>query len=257
MLELAGLIGCYNTYDQGDIYFQIAKSILENYNNLDMSSVQAFADSIHISVSTANRFIRQLYFSNFSEFRNYINRTPESYEYDGKYFPSIKDEVINPIEYGQIICDKISEVMGSIEEADIVSLVSIIEKSDKIIFIGIPIISAVWRLQMELILMGKKTSAFLDPNYQISEVDKVGSDSAVICLQHMRQQDDHNERLVDNAKLNGAKIIYIGSLKVKSIEDKADISIIYKGTNTQIDTTMTQIIVNYIGTYLRNKIINC
>lgn len=256
MLELVGLIGCYNTYDEGDIYFEIAKSILENYNNLDMSSLQAFADSLHISVSTANRFIRQVYFSNFSEFRNYINKTLENYQYDGKYLPSIKEESINPIEYGKILCDKINEVMGSLKQDHIESLVSMIEESDKIVFIGIPITSEVWRLQMELILMGKKTSAFLDPNYQIKEIDNVDNGSLVICLQHMRQQDNHNEKLIKKAKVKGAKIAYIGSIKVKSIEYNADISITYKGTNTNLDTTMAQVILNYIGNYLRNKIIS-
>ncbi|MDZ4975759.1 hypothetical protein GNF42_15080, partial [Clostridium perfringens] len=55
MLELGAIIDCYNTYDQGDIYFEVSKSILENYNNLDMSNLQSCADSLHISVSTLNR----------------------------------------------------------------------------------------------------------------------------------------------------------------------------------------------------------
>ncbi|MGL4337386.1 MAG: MurR/RpiR family transcriptional regulator [Turicibacter sp.] len=256
MLELVGLLGCYNTYDQGDIYFQISKAILENYNDLDMSSLQSFTDSLHISVSTSNRFIKQLYFNNFSDFRNHVNKTAEHYQYDGKYFPSLDDEMINPIEYGKILSDKITEVMAVLDQSCIESLVSMIDQSEDIIFVGIPLTSEVWRLQIELILMGKKTSAFLDPNFQVNEVNQANKNSLVICLHHTRQQDNHNEMLLMHAKEKGAKTVYIGSVKSKIIEHYSDLSIIFKGTNTHLDTTIAQIVLNYIGNYLRNKIIN-
>lgn len=252
MLELGAIIGCYNTYDQGDIYFQISKSILENYNNLDMSNLQSCADFLHISVSTLNRFIRQMYYSNFSDFRNYMTMSEENYHYDGEYLPEVNEKVVTPIEYGQILCDKITEAMNALDQNSIESLISMIKDSKEVIFIGIQITSEVWRLQRELIFMGKRTSAFLDPNYQVSKIDKVGSDSLVICLQYNRQQDNHNESLIKKAKIQGAKTAYIGNMKVRGIEQNSDLSIVYKGTNTNIDTNIMHIILNYIGIYLRN-----
>jgi DNA-binding MurR/RpiR family transcriptional regulator len=255
MLELVALIEIYNTYDQGDIYYQISKDILNNYNSLDLSTLESFAKSLHISVSTANRFIHQVYFDNFSCFRNYVSKTTENYHFDGKYVPSIKDEFVNLNEFGNIICDNIKENLDNLEQANFEALISMIEESKEIVFIGIPITYDVWRLQMELILMGKKTSAFLDPNYQISEVDKVDNNSLVICLQHMRQQDNHNEMLIKQAKERGARAAYIGNVRIERIEEKVDISIIYRGTNTNVDIIMTQIYLSYIGNCLRNKII--
>lgn len=255
MLELGAIIDCYNTYDQGDIYFEVSKSILENYNNLDMSNLQSCADSLHISVSTLNRFIRQMYYSNFSDFRNYMSMSEENYYYDGKYFPGVNEKIVTPIEYGQILCDEITEVMSVLDQNSIESLVSMIKDSKEVIFIGIQLTSEVWRLQRELIFMGKRTSAFLDPNYQVSEIDKVGPDSLVICLQYNRQQDNHNERLIKKAKSKEAKTAYIGNIKIRSIEENSDISIVYKGTNTNIDTNIMHMILNYIGNYLRNIIL--
>lgn len=255
MLALVGLIEIYNTYDQGDIYYQIAKDILNNYNSLDLSTLELFAKSLHISVSTASRFIHQLYFDNFSCFRNYLNKTTENYQFDGKYIPSIKEEFVSLNEFGNIVCDNIKEILDNLEQKKFEALLSMIEESKEIVFIGIPITFDVWRLQMELILMGKKTSAFLDPNYQISEVDKVNSESLVICIQHIRQQDNHNDILIRRAKERGARVAYIGNVKIEPIKENVDISIIYKGTNTNIDVTITQISLNYIGNCLRNKII--
>lgn len=252
MMELGAIIGCYNTYDQGDIYFQISKSILENYNNLDMSNLQSCADFLHISVSTLNRFIRQMYYSNFSDFRNYMSMSEENYHYDGEYLPEVNEKVVTPIEYGQILCDKITEAMSALDQNSIESLISMIKDSKEVIFIGIQLTSEVWRLQRELIFMDKRTSAFLDPNYQVSEIDKVGYDSLVICLQYNRQQDNHNESLIKKAKTKGAKTAYIGNMKVRGIDQNSDLSIVYKGTNTNIDTNIMHTILSYIGIYLRN-----
>lgn len=256
MLELVALIEIYNTYDQGDIYYQISKDILNNYNSLDLSTMQSFTESLHISVSTANRFIRQLYFESFSCFRNHVSRTPENYQFDGKYIPSIKEENVSLKEFGNVIFENINDILGNLDQSRFEELILMIEESENIIFIGIPIIHDVWRLQIELILMGKKTSAFLDPNYQISEVDKATNNSLVICLQHMRQQDDHNEMLIRRASELGASVAYIGNVRVESIEKTADIYITYRGNNTNMDITIAQILLNYIGNCLRNRIIN-
>ncbi|GEM_PF-485993 len=250
-IELGALLSCYNTYDQGDIYFEISKAILENYNNLDMSNLQACADYLHISVSSLNRFIKQIYYNGFSDFRNCMSLSEENYHYDGKYLPMINERVISPIEFGKLLCDRITEAMQDLSQEKLESLVSMIKDSKEIIFVGIQLTSEVWRLQRELIFMGKRTSAFLDPNYQVSEVSHTGSDSLVICMQYNRQQDNHNESLMKEAKNRGAKTAFIGNIKIKGIEQNSDISIVYKGTNTNVDTHIAHIILNYIGNYLR------
>ena len=251
MLELGALISCYNTYDQGDIYFEISKAILENYNKFDMTNLQACADHLHISVSTLNRFIKQIYYNSFSEFRNCMSLSEENYHYDGKYLPMTNERIVSPIEYGKILCDRITETMEELNQGSLEALVSMIKDSKEIIFVGIQLTSEVWRLQRELIFMGKRTSAFLDPNYQVSEVSRTGSDSLVICLQYNRQQDNHNESVMREAKLKGAKTAFIGNIKVNCIEQNCDLSIVYKGTYTNIDTHILHVILNCIGNYLR------
>lgn len=250
MLGLIGLLECYNTYDQDDIYFNIAREILKNYNKLNISSVQEFADSLHISVSTAQRFIKQLYFNNFSTFKfNYINSS-ENYQYDGKYFEKFGEGPVSPKEYGRIITDRVTEVMNSLDEAIIDNFIKMIKDSEEIIFIGIPMTSEVWRLQVELVLMGKRTSAFIDPNYQIKSINNSGEKALVVCIQYMRQEDNHNEELLKLAKDKGAKTVCITHIKKKSIENIADLALVYKGNNTQMDSMLMGLILNYIGSKL-------
>ncbi len=254
MLGLIGLLECYNTYDQDDIYFNIAELILKNYKDLNVSNIQEFASSIHISVSTAQRFVKQLYYENFPSFRNGYNKFSESYQYDGKYFEGQRERAISPVEYGKIISEGIERAMTSLDENLVQTLVEIIKDSDEVIFVGIPMTSEVWRLQVELILMGKRTSAFIDPNYQIKAVGNSNEKSLVICIQCMRQDDNHNEHLLRDAKEQGAKIGYISHVKKKSVEDIIDIGLVYKGNNTQTDSISLGIILNYIGSQLSNMI---
>ncbi len=254
MLELLSLIECYNTYDQEDIYFDVARSMLENYNQIKTSTIQEFAENLHISVSTANRFLRQMYYDNFSAFRMYHSRAEENYQYDGKYYPAVKDETVAPQTYGHILAEKIEEVTSTIDMEQIQSLVSLIEVCDEVIFAGIPVHSEVWRLQVELVLMGKKTSAFIDPNYQLKAVQQADEKAVIISLIYMRQHTNHIDQLLLEAKKRGAKTVFISHSKKQTIQDDVDLSFVYEGTNTQLDSLIMQIYLNYIGIFLRNKI---
>lgn len=254
VLGLMGIIECYNTYDQDDIYFNIAELILRDYRQLKVSSIQDFAESLHISVSTAQRFVKQLYFDNFTNFRAGYYNFSEHYLYDGKYIEGSEEVNISPAEYGRLVSQRINNVMGTLDEQSVESFIEQIIQSEQIVFVGIPMTSEVWRLQVELILMGKRTSAFIDPNYQRKAVEKVNEKSFVVCIQYMRQEDAHNELILKTAKEKGAKVGYISHVKKKCVEDILDIGIEYKGNNTQTDSIIMGIILNYIGTRLAKEI---
>lgn len=249
-----GIIECYNTYDQDDIYFNVAELILKDYRQLKVSSIQDFAESLHISVSTAQRFVKQLYFDNFTNFRAGYYNFSEHYQYDGKYIESCEDKEISPAEYGRFISQRINNVMSSLDEKAIEKFIEQIIASEEVVFIGIPMTSEVWRLQVELILMGKRTSAFIDPNYQRKAVAQVNEKSFVICIQYMRQEDAHNELILKAAKEKGARVGYISHVKKKCVEDILDVGIEYRGNNTQTDSIIMGIILNYIGSRLSKRI---
>lgn len=255
MLGLIGIIECYNTYDQDDIYYNIAELILRNYKKLNVSNIQEFAEALHISVSTAQRFVKQLYFENFTTFKAGYYNFSEHYQYDGKYIENCEeDKEVSPAEYGKIISHRINSVMSSLDVKAVEGFINQVIASEEVIFIGIPMTSEVWRLQIELILMGKRTSAFIDPNYQRKAVEQADEKSFVVCIQYMRQEDAHNELLLKAAKTRGAKVGYISHVKKKCVEDVLDIGIEFKGNNTQTDSIIMGIILNYIGSRLSKSI---
>lgn len=255
MLDILALLECYNTYDQDDIYFDVAKAMLENYNQLQTSSIQQFAESNHISVSTVSRFMRQMYYDNFSSFRMIYDQSPLQYQYDGKYYPALKDEDIDPVAYGEMLAEKIKETTSRLDEQAITSLLSMIESSEEIVFIGIPLHSEIWRLQVELVLLGKKTNAFIDPNYQVKAIDAVNEKSAVISLIYMPQYNLHQVQQLKRAKEKGAQTACIAHVRLQGIENIVDLSLQYEGTGTQVDSLLMQVLLNYIGLRLRNKLL--
>lgn len=255
MLDIIALLECYNTYDQDDIYFDVAKAMLENYNRLQTSSVQEFADSIHISVSTVSRFMRQMYYDNFSSFRMSYERSHLQYHYTGKYNPTLKDEDINPAAYGQMLAATITEMTDRLDIQAIAALLTMIETSDEIVFVGIPLHSETWRLQVELVLMGKKTNAFIDPNYQIRAIDNVNNKSAVISLIYMPQDTPHQVQQLKRAQEKGAKTACIAYTRQPGMDTVADLALYYEGTGTQVDSLLMQVLLNYVGLRLRNKLL--
>lgn len=256
LLEIIALLECYNTYDQDDIYFDVAKAMLENYNQLQTSSVQEFADSIHISISTVSRFMRQMYYDNFSSFRLIHERSHLQYQYDGRYYPTLKDEDIDLSTYGEMLAANIKETTNMLDPEAITLLLSMIEDSDEIVFLGIPQHSEIWRLQVELVLMGKRTNAFVDPNYQAKAIDSVNSKSCVISLIYMPQNNPHQMKQLKRAKEKGAQTAYIAYTRQKGMDTFVDLSICYEGTGTQIDSLLIHALLNYIGLRLRNKLLS-
>lgn len=254
MLDLFSLLECYSTYDHDDIHFEVVKFVLDNYHQLDTSTLQSFSDSIPISTSTANRFIRRMYYGNFAAFRNRQERFIRQYKFEGKYYPSVVDEAIDLPLYGEFLIEQIRRVTTLIDKASIDQLMHFIDSSEEIVFLSIPLQSELWRLQIELILLGKRTSAFIDPNYQIESVQQVSSKSTVISISSSTLRDNYHEVQLQTAREKGAKTIYIAHEPHLPTQAVADLSIIYDGTNTQMDSLLMQFILNYVGLLLRNKI---
>lgn len=255
MLELIALLECYNTYDHNGIYYEVARAILENYNNIDASTVEAFADSIHVSVSTVNRFVKQLYYENFSTYRLFHTRKMDIYKYDGKYYPRLEREPLSFKEYSAQTLKLFERGLESVKEEEISKLVKLMLESREIVFIGIPVHSEIWRIQVELVLLGKKTSAYIDPNYQMDAVEDVNEDSLVISVIYMRQDDNHNQRLLENAQKRGAKTAVISHLPYRLDGPEGSLEISFSGSKTQADALILQSILHYIGSLLRDHLL--
>ncbi|MDD4378215.1 MAG: hypothetical protein PHH48_08780 [Eubacteriales bacterium] len=85
MIDLFPLLEMYNTYSHDDIYFDIVKNVIDNYNELELDSLLTFSESMHVSSSSINRFLKELYYENFTTFKAEHLKKEEYYFYDYNY----------------------------------------------------------------------------------------------------------------------------------------------------------------------------
>lgn len=255
METLIALLEFYNTYDHGDIFFEVAKYLLFHIDELKEQTIEELAANIPVSISTLNRFIKAMAFKDFSSVRQLSSCISNTYEYEGKYFPDYFTKKGDSFRtYGQMLSQKIIEMTESIQREEIEELVEAMMEADEIIFVGTPIPYGVWRLQVDLILLKKHTSAFLDPNYQLEKVKNASSNSIVIGLSSIRPSDSYLEECFYIAKNRGAKTGFIANVIGGEIMSKVDYPFVFQGTHTEIDTHLIHVILSLIGIVLNEKV---
>lgn len=253
MIDLLPVLELYSTYSHEDIFFDIAQNIVENYNDLKLDSLSSFADSLHVSNSSVSRFIKQLYYENFTLFKMEHMRKDEQYFFDFAYIQSKKGQTPGFHDYVGAMMQEVSEIARTVSEEQIDHLCKQIMDSDSIVFVGIPLCSDIWWLQVDLVMMGKKTSAFFDPNYQVDAIQHLEPNTLVIGIDIIRQDDNFIYNILDLAKKGGAKVSCISHFKKSNSMAFVDEFLHFNGTNTRTDNYVLSIILNYIGNRLRMK----
>jgi len=260
MIDLLPVLELYSTYSHDEIFFDIAENIVEQYNDLKLDSLSTFADSLHVSNSSVSRFIKQLYYENFTLFKMEHMRKDEQYFFDFAYMQSM--QVLSKQGQGQTptfhgymdtMLHEVRQIASTISEEQIDHLCQQILASDSVVFVGIPLCSDIWWLQVDLVLMGKKTSAFFDPNYQVDAVRNLKPNTLVIGIDMIRQDDNFIFNILEEAKRNGARVCCISHFKKSNSMAFVDEHVHFNGTNTRTDNYVLSIILNYIGNRLRMK----
>lgn len=255
METLIALLEFYNTYDHEDIFFEVAKYLLFHIDELKEQTVEKLAANIPVSVSTLNRFIKAMAFKDFASVRHLSSSISNTYEYEGKYFPNYFTKREDSFStYGQMLSQKIIQVTESIKKQNVEELVKAMLKADEIIFVGTPLPYGVWRLQVDLILLKKHTSAFLDPNYQLEKVKSVSPNSVVIGINTLRPSDDYLKECFSIAKNRGAKIGFIANVIGGEAMGKVDYPFVFQGTHTELDTHLIHVILSLIGIVLNEAL---
>lgn len=255
METLIALLEFYNTYDHEDIFFEVAKYLLFHIDELKEQTLEKLAANIPVSISTLNRFIKAMAFKDFSSVRQLSSTISNTYEYEGKYFPNYFTKKEHSFKtYGQMLSQKITEVTETIKREEVEALVSAMLEADEIIFVGTPIPYGVWRLQVDLVLLKKPTSAFLDPNYQLEKVRNLSPNSVVIGLSSIRPSDNYLQQCFDIAKERGAKTAFIANVIGGEVIGKVDYPFVFKGTHTEIDTHLIHVILSLIGIVLNERV---
>ncbi|HCX65578.1 MAG TPA: hypothetical protein DHN33_10250 [Eubacteriaceae bacterium] len=184
MISLLGLIQMYNTYAHNNVYHDVAKCILNHYTKIDEMTTNEIADLCCVSPSTLHRFFRMMAFPmTVSKLPQLVGKTKDNYMFDGYYLPfGTKEKGEHAIDlYVETLMEQMAEVKKNISYDTIRAITEDIKNAKNVVFVGSPIPQSVWRFQMDLVLKGIETSAFLDPNYQY-EIKNIKKNTVVFYL---------------------------------------------------------------------------
>lgn len=251
MLNLHALLECYNTYGHDSIYYEVAGMMLQNYNRLNLHSLQKFADSIHVSPATVNRFLKQLGYRNFTVFRGSYLQGKAEYQSAYQYVPAPVPQAFGLSAYGQLLSQSITANATQQAEAVLRTMAAQMLAHKEIVFIGVPMVSSAWRLQMELVLQCRASSAYIDPNYQMEALQNAGPQTMVVTLQYLALEGVFYHEAYNTAKARGAYFAQITNGQINPAL-AADLSLCYQGSNTNMDSLLLDMYLNYLGMLLHS-----
>ena len=236
MIDLLCLLEFYNTYETDEIYHKIAEKMLENFSAVSEMSISELSEFLFVSQSTIYRFIKMMGYENYNQMKAGQITFLENYYLQGRY--TSKNAMIHHFDnYIDYMLEKIHVLKEKNIHMQVEQLIEMILSADEIIFVGMPMLSFVWRLQMELVMLKKKTSAFLNPENQYQAIMHAKSNTLVIGIQY----------LIDSS------IFY--SNMVKDIKN-VDLPIYIDGDNNESDLFLMEFIFNYIGHRLNTMILD-
>ncbi|BBF43519.1 hypothetical protein lbkm_2207 [Lachnospiraceae bacterium KM106-2] len=255
MIDLLCLLEFYNTYQHDDIYHEVSGKMLKDFHKIGHMGMQELSDYLFISTSTLYRFIKMMDYENHSQMKSAQQMFLEQYMTSGRYMPEMVGSNNNLVKYGEYLCSRIQKVTSEVDGKQLDQVVEQMLEAEQIIFIGMPMPSIIWRLQMELVLLGKKTSAFLNPGYQTDAVVKAGKNTLIFMVQYMPENGAFYLELAKKAKKKKMKSIAISSIPISPTLEFVDQPISFAGNGNESDMIMLEMILHMLGNQLNEKVI--
>ena len=255
MIDLLCLLEFYNTYETDEIYYKIAEKMLENFSVVSEMSISELSDFLFVSQSTIYRFIKMMGYENYNQMKAGQITFLENYYLQGRY--ASRNANINHFDnYIDYMLKKIHALKEKNIHVQIDQLIELILSVDEIIFVGMPMPSFVWRLQMELVMLKKKTSAFLNPENQHQAIIHVKPNTLIIGIQYLIDSSIFYSNMIKDVMKHQYKSAVIYTSKLASYIKNIDLPIYIDGDNNESDLFVMEFIFNYIGHRLNMMILD-
>lgn len=253
-IDLLCLLEFYNTYDHDDIYHEVAEKMLQSFEQIQTMNAQELADYLFISPSTLYRFIKMMYYSSHKEMKGRQQLFFEQYTANGRYFPKETDRTQGLNGYADQLSRSARQLAADLDRDTLADLEETLLEAAEIIFVGIPMPSLAWRLQVELTLLGKKTSAFLNPLYQLEAVKAAAGGAVIFMLHYTTGDGDFYHQIADLARDKGCKIAILSNNPIASIVRQADLPLCFEGDLSESDLLLIGLVLDAIGDHLYRKV---
>ena len=255
MIDLLCLLEFYNTYETDEIYHKITEKMLENFSVVSEMSISELAEFLFVSQSTIYRFIKMMGYENYNQMKAGQITFLENYYLQGRY--ASRNANINHFDnYIDYMLKKIHALKEKNIHVQVDQLIELILSVDEIIFVGMPMPSFVWRLQMELVMLKKKTSAFLNPENQHQAIIHAKPNTLIIGIQYLIDSSIFYSNMIKDVMKHQYKSADIYTSKLASYIKNIDLPIYIDGDNNESDLFVMEFIFNYIGHRLNMMILD-
>lgn len=149
-LLLAYFLNIVNNFNGDDLFYHVAKFMLEHLADFDAMSLQDLADGSHVSVPTVKQFLRRFDYSNYTAFKRRVLGE--------------RDSRLDQIRRGYDLCDMtlLTGIAQSVSNAPLAApetmdaIVDELVRCGRVIVIGSPtIVPVLSNFQIDLSVMGK------------------------------------------------------------------------------------------------------
>lgn len=193
---------CYGTENSD---YTIASSIASLLQQNKKCTQQEVISMAHVSLSSLIRFVYRFGFDNYKDFINYSKCN----DLDAEDITYSYEKAIDVVfERERVILDLVNK-----QKDKICSLVELIKKAKKVVFIGYPLPQNVCSLQVKLSDYNIDSYAYLMVNYQKDILSKVNIDDVIIIFDYS-QYSIRLEKLFTNINKN----CHICAITVKNIK---------------------------------------
>lgn len=254
MIDLLCLLEFYNTYSHDDIYYEIAGKMIREFEQIREMSAHELADYLFISQSTLYRFIKMMYYNSHKEMKGCQQEFLEHYVRNSRYFPKNPTGESRIDDYADYLCRSVRRLAADMQEEILACVEKALIQAEHIVFAGIPMPSTVWRLQVELTLLGKRTSAFLNPIYQLEEIETAGKDVLIFMIHYTTDDGDFYQRVIDIARKRGSRTVILTNNPISSILGQADYPLCFEGDLVESDMILINMVLYKIGDRLFEEV---
>jgi DNA-binding MurR/RpiR family transcriptional regulator len=177
------LLVLLNGADSGSTYYHIALTILKNLRRLADMNINEVADMCAVSKSTISKFVRELGYNDYSDFRYAIGFEEKAYRTQGNFLADVigylQDHSVR--EYADVLAEALKENARMLDMESIRRLARDIMNYDNVIAVGLMFSeTAAINLQSKLGRVGKYIQTNQNDRSQYEVVSHAGEDSLII-----------------------------------------------------------------------------
>lgn len=249
MNALSTIINYYNESPQSTVYSNVARTLLENLDIVQLDTIYEWAERCNVSTATMSRFSQKVGFKNFGDMKSELLHVLSNYSVMNQYVPLNQIASFSSIlsAYEDILRKKIDLFFEDLNEDEIMRCVNIIRKYDRIrLYIhGVDINQL--SLQQELVLDGKSARSIRNPAEQLDDIDSLTSSDLVIITLPNVYEKTLSLDIMRKLHKKGIPTLLITNSRHSSFIPYATYYHTFEGTMTMIDDTVFYQIITVIA----------